>query len=162
MKIPSSQRQPLNKTNGGGGVMEETSFSGQTEWEGLHSVGWRGMRIAVSLPINTRVSYGLTWKILSISVLVFSQLDCKGYCLCSDLHSLKGSCLQSRFLFLFWGYLCISVLPQNCCCGIAEQNMHPVQGVSFGCEILNLIVTTYLFFIIGEGRFLYGSSHLEL
>lgn len=99
MKIPSSQRQPLNKTNGGGGVMEETSFSGQTEWEGLHSVGWRGMRIAVSLPINTRVSYGLTWKMLSISVLVFSQVDCKGYCLCSGLHSIKGSCLQSRFFF---------------------------------------------------------------
>lgn len=53
MKIPSSQRQPLNKTNVGGGVMEERSFPGQTEWEGLHSVGWRGMRIVVSLQINT-------------------------------------------------------------------------------------------------------------
>lgn len=59
------------------------------------------------------------------------QLDCKGYCLCSGLHSIKGSCLQSRFFFLFWGYLCISILPQNCYYGIAEQNMHPVKGVSF-------------------------------
>lgn len=73
MKIPSSQRQPLNKTNGGGGVMEERSFPGQTEWEGLHSVGWRGMRIVVSLQINTRISYGLTWKMLSTSILVFSN-----------------------------------------------------------------------------------------
>lgn len=32
MKIPSSQRQPLNKTNQGGGAMEEMSFSGETEW----------------------------------------------------------------------------------------------------------------------------------
>lgn len=73
MKIPSSQRQPLNKTNGGGEVMEAMSFSGETEWEGLHSVGWRGMRIAVSLQVNTLISYGLTRKMLSISVLVFSN-----------------------------------------------------------------------------------------
>lgn len=73
MKIPSSQRQPLNKTNQGGGAMEEMSFSGETEWGGLHSVRWRGMRIAVSLQINTLISYGLTWKMLSICVLVFSN-----------------------------------------------------------------------------------------
>lgn len=53
--------------------MEGMSISGQTEWEGLHSVGWRGMRIAVSLQINTQISYGLTWKMSSISVLVFSN-----------------------------------------------------------------------------------------
>lgn len=53
MKIPSSQRQPLNKTNGGGEVIEEISFSGETEWESLHSVGWRGMSIALSLQSNT-------------------------------------------------------------------------------------------------------------
>lgn len=35
MKIPSSQRQPLNKTNQGGGAMEEMSFSGETEWGGF-------------------------------------------------------------------------------------------------------------------------------
>lgn len=53
--------------------MEEMSFSGETEWGGLHSVRWRGMRIAVSLQINTLISYGLTWKMLSICVLVFSN-----------------------------------------------------------------------------------------
>lgn len=35
-------------------------FQEKLKWEGLHSVGWRGMGIAVSLQINTRISYGLT------------------------------------------------------------------------------------------------------
>ena len=75
MKIPSSHRQPLNKTSRGGGEMGEMSdvFQEKLKWEGLHSIGWGGMGIAVSLQINTQISYGLTWKMLSISVLVFSN-----------------------------------------------------------------------------------------
>jgi len=55
MKIPSSQRQPLNKTNGEGGEMAEMSgvFQEKCKWEGLHLVGWGGVGIAVSLQINT-------------------------------------------------------------------------------------------------------------
>lgn len=57
MKIPSSQRQPLNKTNGGGGGVGEMSeiFREKLKWEGLHSVGWGDVGVAVLIPESPMV-----------------------------------------------------------------------------------------------------------
>lgn len=151
MKIPSSQRQPLNKINGGGKGMGEFSviFQKKFKWEGLYLVRWCDRGITVFLQINTQISHGLTQKMWSISCTCVFKLGCKGYCLWTNLHSVKASCFQSRFFSLLKVFVCIDFWgkkkKKNCCCGLQSNIYLQSREFHLCCEILNLILATQLF-----------------
>lgn len=98
----------------------------------------------------------------SISCTCVFKLGCKGYCLWTDLHSVKASCFQSRFFSLLKVFVCIDFCQKKLLLWIAEQYILTVQGVSLVLWNSEFNFVHLAFLIIGEAKFLYGSSHSKL